>query len=116
VVSSTWSVKPFRVSGSCCIVYCGFFANIKSMHDLSVPLANVYFAGGPGYNPLSMYQLYYSQIYIIQSAREFLILSKLFLGMTVSFTVGDMSPILAFQSPTITALASVGMPPSMSSI
>jgi hypothetical protein len=41
---------------------------IRSMQDRSFPLLNVYYAGGPGYNPFRIYQLYCSHRVMIQGA------------------------------------------------
>jgi hypothetical protein len=48
VISNTWSVKPWSVSGSYLIHCVVFLDRIKSMHDSSDPLWNVWHAGGPG--------------------------------------------------------------------
>jgi hypothetical protein len=45
VVISTWSENPCNVFGSYWIGYVALFVIIRSMHDLSVPLAKVNLAG-----------------------------------------------------------------------
>ena len=72
------------------------------MHDLSDPLPNVWQAGGPGWIPFNMCQPYCSHIDMTHCSLAFVVLSRLFLGMVVSPTVGDISPMRAFQSPQTT--------------
>jgi hypothetical protein len=91
-------------------------ARTRSITERSVPLAKVYYAAGPGSNPLSIYQLYYSQSSITHDALEFVFLSMLFRGMCVSSIHGDSSPRRAFQSPHMHDLVPSGMLPMMSSI
>jgi hypothetical protein len=115
VVISTWSDSPFSVSGSHVICCWQSLASIKSMHDLSVPLANVKCAGGPGWSPFRIYQLCCSHSSRTHLALEFIVLSKLLLGIVLSPIFGDSSPILAFQSPHMVDLAPSGMLPMISS-
>jgi hypothetical protein len=69
VLTKTWSERPFSVVGSYLILQLVLFVMIRSIHDLSPPLLNVFCAGGPGYRPFKISQPYYSHISISHGAR-----------------------------------------------
>ncbi len=115
VITKTWSDKPIRVVGSYVIVLFFLFVMIKSMHNWSAPLLKVVHAGGPGYRPFNISQLYYSQISNSQGARWFVFLSSLSRVVLTSSMLGDISAILVFQSPPITVVSCCGKHPTMSS-
>ena len=86
------------------------------MHDLSVPLMNVWHAAGPGCSPLSICHPYYSHSSINHGALQFSFVSSLFLGIDISYMVGDRFPMRVFQSPQITDVDVCGMHPITSSM
>ena len=88
---------------------------IKSITDLSVPLANVCSAGGPGCIPFNTNHSHCSHIFISHGALALVILSILLLVITSSPNYGASSPMRVFQSPHITVLPFDGMSLSMSS-
>ena len=98
------------------IFYVAFFAKIKSITDRSVPLTNVWFAGGPGSIPFRMYHPHCSHMLIIHLALELTALSALFLGISFSPILGANVPMRAFQSPHTMEFPCVGIHPSMSSM
>jgi hypothetical protein len=88
----------------------------RSIQDRSAPLTNVWLAGGPGWSPFRMYQPCYSQVLITHGALEFVVVSRLFLGISISPTVGDSLPMQGFQYPRTTKFVCYGMNPSTSSM
>jgi hypothetical protein len=113
---STWSERPLRVAASYYTGYLAFVARIRSIQDRCVPLQNVFGAGVPGYIPFKMCQPHCSHVYMTHGALEFSCLSILLRGIVISSIVGDNSPILAFQSPHMTALVCLRMWLRVSSI
>ena len=97
VVTMTWSVSPFSVSGSYSIYCVGFVAITRSIHDFPDSRSNVWMAGGPGWRPFSMCQPWISHNAISHGALFPVTSSMLILGMSVSPIRGYKFPILVFQ-------------------
>jgi hypothetical protein len=116
VMTRMWSDSPLRISGSYSTSDVDVLDKMRSTHDLTCYLENVWRAGIPGCCPFRIFHPYSSHRSISHGALPFVVGSSLILCICVLFIVGDKLPTLVFQSPQITCVIEFWKLPRMSSM